>query len=230
MKIKKGMILAAGFGKRLQPLTKNCPKPLLEVHGIKLLEYSIKFLLDNGISEIIINTHYLHEQINEFIKKHYPNIAISHELEILDTGGGILNALSFFKNENFIVLNSDTVWVKNYSNDLKKLIHIFEQGKNKAALMLATKENSFDKNLQGDFDINNLNFLRKSIKNYIYTGCQILNPIIFKNKTGIFSMNIIWDELIKEDSLNGLISSVPFLHATDLNIFNQLNSSKTIGL
>ena len=56
MKIKKGMILAAGFGKRLQPLTKNCPKPLLEVHGIKLLEYSIKFLLDNGISEIIINT------------------------------------------------------------------------------------------------------------------------------------------------------------------------------
>ena len=69
MKIKKGMILAAGFGKRMQPLTKNCPKPLLEVHGIKLLEYSIKFLLDNGISEIIVNTHYLHEQIKEFIKK-----------------------------------------------------------------------------------------------------------------------------------------------------------------
>ena len=230
MKIKKGMILAAGFGKRLQPLTKNCPKPMLEVHGTKLLEYSIKFLLDNDISEIIINTHYLHEQITEFIKKQYPNIAISHEREILDTGGGILNALSFFKNENFIVLNSDTVWVSDYANDLKKLIDIFEQGKKKAALLLTTKEKSFDKNLQGDFDINNLNFLTKNIKNYIYTGCQILNPVIFKNKTGIFSMNTIWDELIKKDSLNGLISSVPFLHATNLNIYNQLNSSKTIGL
>lgn len=230
MKIKKGMILAAGFGKRLQPLTKNCPKPLLEVRGIKLLEYSIKFLLDNGISEIIINTHYLHEQITKFIKKLYPNIAISHELQILDTGGGILNALSFFKNENFIVLNSDTVWVSAYTNDLKKLIHVFEHGKNKAALLLATKENSFDKNLQGNFDINNLNFLSKNEKNYIYTGCQILNPVIFKNKVGIFSMNIIWDELIKEHSLNGHISSEPFLHATDLNIYNQLNSSKIIGL
>lgn len=230
MKIKKGMILAAGFGKRLQPLTKNCPKPLLEVRGIKLLEYSIKFLLDNGISEIIINTHYLHEQITKFIKKLYPNIVISHELQILDTGGGILNALSFFKNENFIVLNSDTVWVSAYTNDLKKLIHVFEHGKNKAALLLATKENSFDKNLQGNFDINNLNFLSKNEKNYIYTGCQILNPVIFKNKVGIFSMNIIWDELIKEHSLNGHISSVPFLHATDLNIYNQLNSSKIIGL
>lgn len=230
MKIKKGMILAAGFGKRLQPLTENCPKPLLEVHGIKLLEYSIKLLLDNGISEIIINTHYLHEQITKFIKKLYPNIAISHELQILDTGGGILNALSFFKNENFIVLNSDTVWVSAYANDLKKLIHVFEHGKNKAALLLSTKENSFDKNLQGDFDINNLNFLSKNKKNYIYTGCQILNPVIFKNKAGIFSMNIIWDELIKEHSLNGHISSVPFLHATDLNIYNQLNSFKTIGL
>lgn len=95
---------------------------------------------------------------------------------------------------------------------------------------MSTKENSFDKNLQGDFDINNLNFLSKNKKNYIYTGCQILNPVIFKNKAGIFSMNIIWDELIKEHSLNGHISSVPFLHATDLNIYNQLNSFKTIGL
>jgi len=230
MSITKGMILAAGFGTRLLPLTQNSPKPLLEVKGKKLLQYSIEFLLLNNIQEIIINTHYLHEQIQSFVSSNYPNIKISYEETILDTGGGILNALPFFQGENFLVLNSDTIWTDSYVKELHKLINIFHQQKRKAALLLAKQENSFDKNLLGDFNIDHNNLLNKKEKKYIFTGCQILSPLIFNNKNKIFSMNVIWDQLIQDNSLLGHVSELPFLHATNLEIFHQLNKSTIIDL
>ncbi len=231
MKINKAMILAAGFGKRLLPLTKQTPKPLLELKGKKLLQYSIEFLLSNKINDIIINTHYLSKQIEDFIHHNFPKIVISYEKNILDTGGGIMNAISFFQGEDFLVLNSDTVWTLRYQKELSRLIEIFENGKSKAALLLAKKENSFDQNFMGDFDLDNKNFITKKNKQYIFTGCQLLNPNIFENyKKKIFSMNEIWQDLIAKHSLNGFLSEQKFLHATDLNIFNKLNNSKIIDL
>ena len=230
MLIKKAIILAAGFGKRLLPLTKENPKPLLEIGGKKLIEYSIDLLRENNITEIIINSHYLHEKISEFITKKYPNISLSYEKTILDTGGGILNAMNFFEQENFYVLNSDTIWTRSYSDDLLKLKEVFKNGNNKAALLLAHKKNSFDKNLSGDFSLDKNNFLNKSSNDYIYTGCQLLNPNIFnlKKEGDIFSMNEIWNDLIAQESLNGCLSSCSFLHATNLEIYNQLIKKKTI--
>ena len=230
MPIKKAIILAAGFGKRLLPLTKEHPKPLLEIGGKKLIEYSIDLLRENNITEIIINSHYLHEKISEFITKKYPNISLSYEKTILDTGGGILNAMNFFEQENFYVLNSDTIWTRSYSDDLLKLKEVFKNGNNKAALLLAHKKNSFDKNLSGDFSLDKNNFLNKSSNDYIYTGCQLLNPNIFnlKKEGDIFSMNEIWNDLIAQESLNGCLSSCSFLHATNLEIYNQLIKKKTI--
>jgi MurNAc alpha-1-phosphate uridylyltransferase len=231
MKINKAMILAAGFGKRLLPLTKQTPKPLLELKGKKLLQYSIEFLLSNKINDIIINTHYLSEQIEDFIHQNFPQIVISYEKNILDTGGGIMNAISFFQGENFLVLNSDTIWTLHYQKELSRLTEIFENGKSKAALLLVKKENSFDPNFIGDFDLDNKNFITKKNKQYIFTGCQLLNPNIFENyKKKIFSMNEIWHDLIETNSLNGFLSEQKFLHATDLNIFNKLNNSKIIDL
>lgn len=231
MKINKAMILAAGFGKRLLPLTKQTPKPLLELKGKKLLQYSIEFLLRNKINDIIINTHYLSRQIEDFIHHNFPQIVISYEKNILDTGGGIMNAISFFQGENFLVLNSDTIWTLHYQKELSRLTEIFENGKGKAALLLVKKENSFDPNFIGDFDLDNKNFITKKNKQYIFTGCQLLNPNIFENyKKKIFSMNEIWHDLIETNSLNGFLSEQKFLHATDLNIFNKLNNSKIIDL
>ena len=225
------MILAAGFGKRLLPLTKQTPKPLLELKGKKLLQYSIEFLLSNKINDIIINTHYLAKQIEDFIHHNFPQIVISYEKNILDTGGGIMNAISFFQGENFLVLNSDTIWTLHYQKELSRLTEIFENGKSKAALLLVKKENSFDPNFIGDFDLDNKNFITKKNKQYIFTGCQLLNPNIFENyKKKIFSMNEIWHDLIETNSLNGFLSEQKFLHATDLNIFNKLNNSKIIDL
>ena len=232
MLIKKAIILAAGFGKRLLPLTEDQPKPLLEIKGKKLIEYSINFLRENNITEIIINSHYLHEKISDFINKNYSNISISYEKKILDTGGGILNAINFFKEENFLVLNSDTIWTKNNHSDLNQVKDVFINGKNQASLMLTKKRNSFDKNLIGDFSLDQNNLITKNNKDYIYMGCQLLNPSIFskKNKGDIFSMNEIWNSLIQKNSLNGCVSSSSFLHATNLEIYNQLNNSETIGL
>ena len=231
MKINKAMILAAGFGKRLLPLTKQTPKPLLELKGKKLLQYSIEFLLSNKINDIIINTHYLSKQIEDFIHHNFPQIVISYEKNILDTGGGIMNAISFFQGKNFLVLNSDTIWTLHYQKELSRLTEIFENGKSKAALLLVKKENSFDPNFTGDFDLDNKNFITKKNKQYIFTGCQLLNPNIFENyKKKIFSMNEIWHDLIETNSLNGFLSEQKFLHATDLNIFNKLNNSKIIDL
>ena len=231
MKINKAMILAAGFGKRLLPLTKQTPKPLLELKGKKLLQYSIEFLLSIKINDIIINTHYLSKQIEDFIHHNFPQIVISYEKNILDTGGGIMNAISFFQGENFLVLNSDTIWTPHYQKELSRLTEIFENGTSKAALLLVKKENSFDPNFIGDFDLDNKNFITKKNKQYIFTGCQLLNPNIFENyKKKIFSMNEIWHDLIETNSLNGFLSEQKFLHATDLNIFNKLNNSKIIDL
>jgi len=231
MKIKKAMILAAGYGKRLLPLTQCIPKPLLEVKGKKFLQYSIEFLLSNSINQIIVNSHHLHQQIQDFLNSNFPQVSISFETQILDTGGGILNAISFFQGENFLVLNSDTIWTKHYQQEILKLIDIFESGKAKAALLLAKKENSFDHNLIGDFDLDHKNFINKNNKKYIFTGCQVLNPNIFnKCKKKIFSMNEIWNDLIRIDSLNGFVSEQSFLHATNLDVFNKLNNSTIIDL
>ena len=107
-----GMILAAGFGKRLMPLTKSKPKPLIEINEVSLLSNSISFLRTLGCNEIIINTHYKHLQIKDSIlkEKHNNEIKIIYEKNILDTGGGVKNAIPYFSNKNIIVINSDIYW------------------------------------------------------------------------------------------------------------------------
>ena len=224
MNISKAMILAAGFGKRMLPESLNKPKPLFKLNDKTLLEYSVEFLHELKISEIIVNTHYLHEQIEDFIDQKKLNIKISFEEKILDTGGGILNNLDFFQNKDFIVINSDTVWTSSYQSDVFKLLDIYFTNNSKAGLLLAKPENSFDTNLLGDFDIIKNNFINKSKKKYIYTGLQVFHPSIFltKNKGDIFSMNEIWDSLIEKNLITGHVTNGKFFHATNLDIYNKL--------
>ena len=145
------MILAAGYGKRMKPLSLNKPKPLFDFRKKKLLEYSIEILHKLNISDIVVNTHYLHEQIESFINNKKWKLKISHEKKILDTGGGILKTLNFFDNKSFLVLNSDTIWTESYVRDIMKLYDTYKKNNSKACLLLAKIENSFDSNLLGDF-------------------------------------------------------------------------------
>ena len=226
--IKKAMILGAGFGRRLNPLTLNCPKPLLKIGKETLLSNTINFLLDYKIKEVVINIHYLGNQIIEYIKKNKFDVKITiiHEKDkILDTGGGILNALKHFDN-SFICINPDTIWNLNYIKELKELEKNF-LSKKKCHLLVVNKSKSFDKNLRGDFNLTKDIIVRNNNEEqkYIYTGLQIINPEIFKNiKKEVFSINNVWDNLISTNQLYAVESNISFKHISTLDIYNKINS------
>ncbi len=227
MNINTGLILCAGFGKRVKPLTNFVPKPLLKVQDKVLLDSSIHFLQNCGIRKININTHYLADQIEDFIKKknYKIKIQIFFEEEILNTGGGIKNMLNKEKENNFLIINSDTIWRDEYVDEFSQMKKIFFEKKFSNILMLVDKKRSFDKRLDGDFSLKNNLLSKKNYNEYIFTGCQILNKNVFKKveKTK-FSINEIWNQLIKKNQLQGIESQNKFLHVTDLEIYNRLNN------
>ena len=231
MKIKKGIILGAGFGKRMRPITKTIPKPLITINGITLLENSIKFLSSLGVKNIIINTHHLHKKIADFIKRKKFSSKIKVVVEkkkILNTGGGILNASKKFKKQPFFVLNPDTVWRKSYKKEFINLVKMYSK-KKKPTMLLISKRKSFDKSFRGDFNLNSKNeILRQKNNKLIFTGAQIINRSVFKKrKIKSFSMNEVWDELIKNRELLGIISKQKFIHINSYKIYKKLNR-KTI--
>tara|TARA_Y100000817_G_scaffold72344_1_gene55400 strand:+ start:183 stop:875 length:693 start_codon:yes stop_codon:yes gene_type:complete len=226
MNIDTALILCAGYGKRLNPLTLKTPKPLLKINNITLLENTIKLIKNLEIQKIIINTFYLQEEIKKFIKEKKFGIeieVISDGNEILDTGGGILNMIKSTNEQDFLVFNPDTVWNLNYLNLINKMKNFYFSKNKETILLVAEKNLSFDKNLKGDFTLSE-NLLRKEKENnYIYTGCQIINRKVFNSsKKENFSILQIWNNLIKKKKLYGFKSENEFLHVTNLEIYNNL--------
>tara|TARA_B100001123_G_C15148471_1_gene962526 strand:+ start:158 stop:871 length:714 start_codon:yes stop_codon:yes gene_type:complete len=229
--IKKAMILAAGFGKRIRPLTNDCPKPLLKIGKETLLSNTIKFLSSFGVKEVVINVHYLGEQIIDYIKRNEFNLEIKiirENEKILDTGGGVLNAIQYFSNAPFIIINPDTIWNSNYLGELELMKNKFiNSKKEKCILLLVNKSKSFDKTLRGDFNLKkdkvDRNNNNKDNLNYIYTGLQIIKPEIFASfDLKIFSINKIWTQLIENDELHGVESKLDFLHVSTIDVYNNL--------
>ena len=225
MKINTALILCAGYGKRLNPITLKTPKPLLKIKNITLLEHCINLIKQVGIKKIFINSFYLKEQINKFIEENNFEIeikVIEDGNAILNTGGGILNLVSKINENDFLVFNPDTIWNKNYSSEIESMIDLYYKKKLKNLLLLVDRKLSFDKNLKGDFNLDN-NLITQDHKNFIYTGCQILNKSIFKDRSiENFSISEIWSDLIKNNLLSGFESKLEFYHATDLETFNKL--------
>ena len=151
------------------------------------------------------------------------------EEKLLDTGGGIFNATKLFQEEPFFVLNPDTIWNKNYYEELKILENLYFTNK-KPVLLLVDKKKSYDKSFKGDFNFtNNQIITREKINNYIFTGAQIINRSIFNrvNKK-IFSMNLIWDLLIQKQILLAQESNQTFFHVNSLKVFKELEKLKFI--
>ena len=225
MKINTALILCAGFGKRLNPITLKTPKPLLKIKDLTLLEHCINLIKQVGVKKIFINSFYLKEQINKFIEENNFEIeikVIEDGNTILNTGGGVLNLISKINEDNYLVFNPDTIWNNNYLIEIENMIELYFKKDLKNLLLLVDKKLSFDKNLKGDFNLNK-NLISQDYKNYIYTGCQILNKSIFKDKLiSNFSISEIWLNLIKNNQLHGFESKLKFYHATDLETFNKL--------
>ena len=230
MKINTALILCAGYGKRLNPLTLEKPKPLLKINEITLLEKCINLIEFLGIKKIIINTFYLNKEIENFInaKKFNLNIKIINDgKEILNTGGGILNMINSSNEQDFMTLNPDTVWDRNYTNVVQNMEKFYFSNKIKNILLLANKNLSFDKKLKGDFNLVD-NKIKKSDQNdLIYTGCQIINKSLFESySVSNFSISEVWNELIAKNKLYGFESSEEFYHLTNLKVYEYLLKNK----
>jgi len=230
--VKKAMILAAGFGKRVLPLTLKLPKPLLKIGNETLLSNTLKFLELFGIKQVVINVHYLGEQIIDYINKNKFNLTINivnEKDKILDTGGGVLNAIQHFSNEPFLIINPDTIWNSNYLKELQLMQKLFSENKKKCLLLVVSKEKSFDKFFKGDFNLKN-NLIKKNKGDdlkYIYTGLQIIKPeVFFDINEKIFSINRIWDQLITNNELYAIESYINFLHVSTLDIYKSLLEKK----
>ena len=227
MKVKTALILCAGLGKRLNPLTLKKPKPLLEFNNITLLENTINLIRELGVKKILLNTFYLEDQIRNYLKKKKFNISIdliSDGHQILHTGGGIKNMMKKSDEKNFFVFNPDTVWNSNYLNCIKDMEKFFENNKINNILMVVNKKLSFDKKLNGDFNLEK-NLLTKNTENeFIYTGCQIINKELLTNRKKFFSITEVWNELINKNNLFGFSCENKFYHIKDLEIYNQLKN------
>jgi len=226
MKVKTALILCAGLGKRLNPITLERPKPLLQLNNLTLLENTINFIKELGIKKILINTFHLKDQIKDYLNNKNFNISIDiveDGPKILDTGGGIVNMINHSNDNDFLIFNPDTIWKLEYLECIKQMNDFFENSEIKNILLVVNKKLSFDKKLYGDFNLKK-NLLTKNTENeYIYTGCQIFNrDLLNLGKKKIFSITEIWSELINNNNLFGFESTNKFYHVTDIEIYNEL--------
>ena len=226
MRINTALILCAGFGKRLSPLTQKIPKPLLKLNNITMLENCINLAIKLKVKKIFLNTFHLSNQIIDFVKNN--NFSIDIQIiqdgkNILDTGGGILNMISQSKDKDYLIFNPDTLWNDDHIDEIVKMQNFYFSNKLNNILLLANKQLSFDKSLSGDFELRNNMIKKKDIKNFIYIGCQILNKNLFKGyEVRNFSVLEIWNKLLIKDELNGFESLSKFYHLTNLETFKKL--------
>ena len=205
----KAMILAAGFGKRLGHLTQSTPKPLIKVKGEPLIKYHLSKLLAADYSQIVINTHYLSDEIINYVENEFnndPRIIFSIEKEILGTGGGIKKALHHFGNDDFLVLNSDI-----YSDlDYK----YFKSFTSPTLFAVETKN-------QGDFNIKNSKVCLKTTKNYTWMGFSVVNAEVF-NHVAHLKFHY-WDDCLKRHaSSNNLYAEIPKINWYDVGTIQTL--------
>ena len=226
MKINTALILCAGFGKRLNPITLNTPKPLLEIKDLSMLERCINLIEKLGIKKILINTFYLKDQFSVFLNSKNFNIdikIIEDGDHILDTGGGIQNMINNSIEKDFIIFNPDTIWSNDYKDEILKMEKMYFSEKLENILLLVNKKLSFDKKLKGDFNLKNNLINKEAEKEFIYIGCQIINKKLFiKEKIENYSILEIWNSLLDQKKLFGYESQKDFYHLTDLDIFKKL--------
>ena len=226
MEIKTALVLCAGYGKRLNPLTLELPKPLLKLNNITLLEKTFNLIKSLGIKKVKLNTFYLKEKIKNFIND--LNLDLDIEIiedgnQILNTGGGILNMIKKSNEENFIVFNPDTIWSNEYVSCIKDMEKFYFKEKSENILLVVNKVLSFDQKLGGDFNLNNNILKKENNNNFIYTGCQMINKNLFlKLSNQSFSILDIWNDLLLQNKLFGHESKNKFYHVTDLRIYQEL--------
>lgn len=213
------MVLAAGIGKRMRPLTAMTPKPLIEVEGRALIDYGLDRLCEAGVREAVVNVHYLADLVEvHMAKREAPAIIISDEREqLLDTGGGIANALPLLGDAPFYLINSDSFWIEGVKPNLDLLAATFDPARMDALLLLAGTVQAVGYDGHGDFDMSTSGQLtrrqERTVAPFAYSGAAILSPALFANApAGPFSLNRLFDQAIKAGRLHGVRMDGMWLH------------------
>jgi MurNAc alpha-1-phosphate uridylyltransferase len=215
---QKAMVLAAGLGSRMRPLTDTMPKPLVPVAGKTLIDHVLDRLESAGVSEVIVNTHYLSEQLEDHLsKRKIPKIRVSRERDLLDTGGGVNNALKMLGLAPFFVINSDAFWLNGPFDALAQMAMVWEEKKMDGLLLLHSTVEAYGYSGQGDFCCDSDGSLdRRSeseVSPWLFTGIQLLHPRLFNNAPkGAFSLNTLYDRAIKKNRLFGTVHDGEWFH------------------
>ena len=217
--LSRAMILAAGLGTRMAPLTAERPKPLIKLRGKALIDHAIDHLVRGGVSYFVVNVHYKAAMLVEHLKKRTDvEIHICDETDaILDTGGAVAKALPYFKGEPFFTHNSDSLWVEGMGSALSRMKTRWDSDTMDALMLLSPTVNSIGFEGRGDFVMDSLGLLKRrgemQVAPFVWTGLQIVHPRLFDGApTGRFSINPLWDKAIAKERLYGVRLDGVWLH------------------
>ena len=214
---QSAMVLAAGFGTRMRPVTERVPKPLVPVCGRALIDHVLDRLVAAGVSRVVVNVHYKAEMVEAHVAARRDlEIRLSHEDALLDTGGGIAKALPLL-DETFYVVNSDVIWLDGKLSALTRLARAFDPARHDARLLLQRTARAVGYDGPGDFMLDGAGSIRRreerEVTPYLFGGIQILHRRIFENApAGAFSMNPLWDRAIAAGRIAGIVHDGEWFH------------------
>jgi len=213
------MILAAGLGKRMRPLTDTCPKPMIKIAGQPLIDWALARLHGARVAHAVVNLHYLGRHIEAHLKNRTaPQITFSPEDPLLETGGGIENALAHLAPQPFFVCNSDGLWLDGEQNALTRLAHMWDDERMDGVLLLHDPARALGYDGDGDFCVENDGRLCRrraasEVPAYVFTGVQLLHPRLFEGAPGgAYSLNILYDRALARGRLFGVVHDGEWFH------------------
>jgi MurNAc alpha-1-phosphate uridylyltransferase len=231
------MILSAGLGLRMRPLTDTKPKPLIEVAGKTLLDYNLECLTRVGIQQIVVNIHHLGKQIRDFVNaNNYGHVKISDETErLLDSGGGIKNALPHLGSNPFFIMNADSFFIDGPQNNLRRLADFFYPENMDALLLLAGGLQMTGYDGLGDFFMDAEGHLTRRVERvvapFVYTGVGLITPSLFDDTPdGPFSLNLLFNRAIEKGRLFGLRLDGEWLHVGTPDTIAEAESQLAYGV
>ena len=220
MIVTHAMVLAAGLGTRMRPLTLTTPKPLVQVAGRALLDWALDNLNHAGVEHAVVNLHHLGTQIKAHLNhRTHPQVTAVYEDPLLETGGGVQNALPLLGAAPFFVINSDGLWIDDNPDvsALRRMAELWDDTKMDALLLLHDPRAAFGYDGPGDFTLDSDERLARRIEGAtdakVFTGVQLLHPRLFKNAPGgIYSLNVLYDVALGNGRLFGLTHAGEWHH------------------
>ena len=220
-KVPAAMIMGAGLGSRMRPLTDDRPKPLVTVGGKTLIDHSIDRLVAAGVTRVVVNVHYKAEMLRTHLaKRHDVEIVFSDETDkLLDTGGGVVKAMPHFGQAPFFIINSDSIWIENAAPVLSSMLAGWDESRMDGLLLLADMKTALGYEGTGDFALKSDGHLIRARDAkagdgiFAYPGIQIAHPRMFADAPeGVFSTNIMWDRAITAGRLFGTVMDGSWIH------------------